>query len=65
VEIIQEHMEYSLERVPVKSRVPRDSLNICALLGLGDEITGIALSLYQEDEKKKDRGEIYGEQVEP
>lgn len=50
VEIIQEHMDYSLERVQVRSGVPRDALNICGLLGLDEDITGIARKLYNEDE---------------
>jgi DNA mismatch repair protein MutS2 len=46
VEIIQEHMEYRLERVTGDSEVPKDALNICMLLGLEEDIIAIARQEY-------------------
>ncbi|MCB2305556.1 hypothetical protein LGL08_04950 [Clostridium estertheticum] len=50
VEIIQEHMEYKLEKVSKENRVPKDALNIAILLGLDEEIVDIAKSFYKEEE---------------
>jgi len=50
VEIIQEHMEYKLEKVSKENKVPKDALNIAVLLGLEKEIVDIAKSLYNEEE---------------
>lgn len=50
VEIIQEHMEYKLEKVSKENEVPKDALNIAVLLGLEEEIVDIAKSFYNEEE---------------
>ena len=50
VEIIQEHMEYKLEKVSKENKVPKDALNIAVLLGLENEIVDIAKSFYNEEE---------------
>lgn len=50
VEIIQEHMEYKLEKVSKENKVPKDALNIAVLLGLEEEIVDIAKSFYNEEE---------------
>ena len=49
VEIIQENMEYKLEKVSRENRVPKDALNIAVLLGLEEEIVGIAKKIYNEE----------------
>lgn len=46
ISIIQEHMEYKLERVCEESDVPKDALNISLLLGLQSEIIDIAREYY-------------------
>lgn len=48
VEIIQEYMDYTLERVTKLNHVPKDALNICTLLGLEQEIIDIAKSYYEK-----------------
>lgn len=50
IEIIQEHMEYKLEKVSKENKVPKDALNIAVLLGLENEIVDIAKSFYNEEE---------------
>ena len=50
VEIIQENMEYKLEKVSKEDEVPKDALNIAVLLGLEEEIVDIAKSFYNEEE---------------
>lgn len=50
VEIIQEHMEYKLEKVSKENKVPKDALNIALLLGLEKEIVDIAKVFYNEEE---------------
>nr|MBK5236046.1 hypothetical protein [Clostridium sp.] len=50
VEIIQEHMEYKLEKVSKENKVPKDALNIAVLLGLENGIVDIAKSFYNEEE---------------
>jgi hypothetical protein len=42
-------MDYSLERVSKESRVPKDALNICVLLGLEDEVINITKKYYNDD----------------
>lgn len=49
VEIIQEHMEYKLERVSRENKVPKDALNIAMLLGLESDIVEIAKTYYREE----------------
>ncbi|GCD08647.1 MutS-related protein [Clostridium tagluense] len=50
VELIQEHMEYKLEKVSKENKVPKDALNIALLLGLQKEIVDIAKGFYNEEE---------------
>jgi len=49
VDIIQEHMEYRLEKTSVKDEVPKDALNISVLLGLQEEVIDMAKKYYGED----------------
>ena len=49
VHIIQENMEYRLEKVSKESEVPKDALNIAMLLGLDEEIIDIAKGYYKEE----------------
>ncbi|MGH4119260.1 MutS-related protein [Clostridium sp.] len=51
VEIIQEHMQYTLEKVSKGNKVPKDALNIAVLLGLENDIVDIAKSFYDEEEQ--------------
>lgn len=48
IDIIQENMEYRLEKVSVKDEVPKDALNISVLLGLQEEVIDMAKKLYEE-----------------
>lgn len=50
VEIIQEHMEYKLEKVSKENKVPKDALNIAMLLGLESDIVDIAKAYYNEED---------------
>ena len=50
VELLQENMEYRLEKVSGINEVPKDALNIAMLLGLDDELVNIAKSYYNEEE---------------
>lgn len=50
VEILQEHMEYKLEKVSKENKVPKDALNVAILLGLETEIVEIAKMFYNEEE---------------
>ncbi|KYH34615.1 DNA mismatch repair protein MutS [Clostridium tepidiprofundi DSM 19306] len=54
VEIIQEHMNYKLEKVYDKYEVPKDALNISILLGLESEIVDIAKKYYYKEEKHEE-----------
>jgi dsDNA-specific endonuclease/ATPase MutS2 len=47
IDIIQEHMDYRLEKATKEKKVPRDALNISVLLGLQDEIVDIAKEYYE------------------
>ncbi|MEG1257295.1 hypothetical protein [Clostridium sp.] len=49
VEIIQENMEYKLEKVSKENKVPKDALNIAMLLGLENDIVDIAKTYYEEE----------------
>jgi dsDNA-specific endonuclease/ATPase MutS2 len=48
---IQEHMNYSLEKVSVNNEVPKDALNVAMLLGLQDDVLDIARKYYEEGYK--------------
>lgn len=50
VELIQEHMNYKLEKVSKENKVPKDALNIAILLGLQNEIVDIAKEFYKQEE---------------
>lgn len=50
IEIIQEHMDYRLEKVSSSNKVPKDALNICILLGLHQDIIDIAQGFYSKEE---------------
>lgn len=45
IDILQENMDYNLEKVGDKKEVPKDAINICKLLGLEDEIVEIAKNI--------------------
>lgn len=47
VEILQQHMDYRLEKVEDREEVPKDALNICRLLGLKNEIIAVAAGEYK------------------
>jgi len=49
IDIIQEHMDYSLEKVSNTNKVPKDALNISILLGLQPEIVEIAQKYYYKN----------------
>ncbi|MBU3188685.1 hypothetical protein K9O30_05860 [Clostridium bowmanii] len=51
VELIQEHMDYKLEKVSKENKVPKDALNIALLLGLQNEIVDIAKEFYNQEEQ--------------
>lgn len=51
VEIIQQHMDYKLEKVSKENKVPKDALNISILLGLEEEIIDIAKEYYCEEDE--------------
>jgi dsDNA-specific endonuclease/ATPase MutS2 len=50
IEIIQEHMDYRLEKLSKENKVPKDALNISILLGLEDSIVNIVKNYYEEGE---------------
>lgn len=45
VKILQEYMDYRMEKVSKEAKVPKDAINICKLLGLDNEIINIANKL--------------------
>ncbi|MGB9679758.1 MAG: MutS-related protein [Thermoanaerobacteraceae bacterium] len=51
IEIIQEYMDYNLEKITSNHEVPKDALNISMLLGLDEDIINLAKSYYEEEEK--------------
>jgi len=42
IKILQEFMDYRLEKVSKETKVPKDAINVCKLLGLDNEIINIA-----------------------
>ncbi|MCI6276517.1 MAG: hypothetical protein MR639_07225 [Clostridium sp.] len=53
IAIIQENMDYRLERVSNRTEVPKDALNIAMVLGLNKEILHIAEKYYKEGNNEK------------
>ncbi len=49
IHILQENMDYRLEKVNDDKKVPKDALNICTLLGLDKEVISIFNKYYQGD----------------
>ncbi|MDK2793374.1 MAG: mismatch repair protein MutS2 [Caldanaerobacter sp.] len=47
VKILQEHMDYRLERVNPNCEVPKDALNICRIFGLEREVIELAETYYK------------------
>lgn len=45
VKILQEYMDYRMEKVSKETKVPKDAINLCKLLGLDNEIINIANKL--------------------
>ena len=45
VKVLQEYMDYRMEKVSKETKVPKDAINICKLLGLDNEIIDIANKL--------------------
>jgi dsDNA-specific endonuclease/ATPase MutS2 len=56
IDILQDNMDYRLEKVNKEAKVPKDALNICKLLGLSNEIIEIAQDI-QEKQYKGDKNE--------
>jgi DNA mismatch repair protein MutS2 len=50
VEIIQQHMDYRLEKISNSHAVPKDALNISILLGLDDDIINVARNYYNKED---------------
>lgn len=48
IELIQEQMDFRLEKVSQEDEVPKDALNISILLGLDEELVGMAMENYKE-----------------
>lgn len=48
VDILQEYVDFTLEKVSASSDVPRDALNICRLLNFPEEILNKAVKLYEK-----------------
>lgn len=51
IEMIQEMMDYRLEKVTSGSRFPREAINLASILGLDGEITEIARKYYEKGEE--------------
>lgn len=51
IEILQEYMDYNLERADSFYEVPKDALNICRILGLEEEVIKLAEKYYEKDVK--------------
>ncbi|MGB9780120.1 MutS-related protein [Caldanaerobacter sp.] len=47
VKILQDYMDYRLERVDPSCEIPKDALNICKLLGLEKEVIDLAETYYK------------------
>lgn len=51
IDILQENMDYRLEKVNKETKVPKDAINVCKLLGLDNEIIEIADKLSENNYK--------------
>ncbi|MDK2562009.1 hypothetical protein QOZ84_00495 [Romboutsia sedimentorum] len=51
IDILQENMGYILEKVNKETKVPKDAINICKLLGVDNEIIEIADKLSENNYK--------------
>jgi len=51
VDLIQDNMDYRIEKVDATRSVPRDALNIARILGFEEEIITYALQLYKGEKK--------------
>jgi len=51
LKLINYHMDYTLEKVDRYTSIPRDAINICALMGIDEEIINIAKVLYEKEEE--------------
>ena len=45
VDILQENMDYRLEKVSIEKEIPKDAINICTLLGIQNDFMDI---VYQQ-----------------
>jgi len=50
VEIIQNYMDYNLEKIPYNHKVPKDALNISILLGLDEDVIRLTKKYYDKEE---------------
>lgn len=50
IDVLQEHMEYRLEKVAAEDEVPKDALNISMLLGLQEEVIDLVKEYYKDGE---------------
>ncbi|AJA49212.1 endonuclease MutS2 [Clostridium pasteurianum DSM 525 = ATCC 6013] len=51
LKLINDHMDYTLEKVDRYTSIPRDAINICSLMGIDEEIINIAKVLYEKEEE--------------
>lgn len=53
LKIINDLMDYTLERVDENAVIPRDALNICSLMGIDDKIIKIANEMYSKGDNNE------------
>lgn len=51
LKLINDYMDYTLEKVDRHTSIPRDAVNICSLMGIEEEVINIAKALYDEEEE--------------
>lgn len=49
LKLINDYMDYTLEKVDKNTPIPRDAINICLLIGIDEEIINIAKTLYDQE----------------
>lgn len=49
IEILQDYMDYSLQRADYLYEVPKDALNICRILGLEEDVIILAENYYEKE----------------